>query len=43
MLTSAGIDRLGARFGLGGREIAGEQVQELLASFKSKRDQPPRP
>ncbi|MBD2533770.1 mechanosensitive ion channel [Nostoc flagelliforme FACHB-838] len=30
-------------FGLGAREIAGEQVRELLASFKSKRDQPPRP
>ncbi|MBH8572390.1 mechanosensitive ion channel [Nostocaceae cyanobacterium CENA369] len=29
-------------FGLGAREIAGEQVRELLASFKSKRNQPPR-
>lgn len=29
-------------FGLGAREIAAEQVRELLASFKSKRNQPPR-
>jgi hypothetical protein len=29
-------------FGLGAREVAGEQVRELLDSFKSKRNQPPR-
>lgn len=30
-------------FGLGAREIAAEQVRELLASFKNKRNQPPQP
>ena len=29
-------------FGLGARDIAGEQVRELLASFRGKRNQPPR-
>lgn len=28
-------------FGLGSRDIAGEQVRELLGSFKAKRNQPP--
>ncbi len=28
-------------FGLGSRDVAGEQVRELLGSFKSKRNQPP--
>lgn len=28
-------------FGLGSRDIAGEQVRELLTSFKAKRNQPP--
>lgn len=28
-------------FGLGSRELAGEQVRELLTSFKAKRNQPP--
>ncbi len=29
-------------FGLGARDIAGEQVRELLGSFKNKRNEPPR-
>ena len=29
-------------FGLGSRDIAAEQVRELLASFKGNRNQPPR-
>ncbi|MBR8839400.1 MAG: mechanosensitive ion channel [Stigonema ocellatum SAG 48.90 = DSM 106950] len=29
-------------FGLGGRDIAAEQVRELLASFKGNRNEPPR-
>lgn len=28
-------------FGLGSRDVAGEQVRELLGSFKAKRNQPP--
>nr|WP_199755614.1 hypothetical protein [Chroococcidiopsis cubana] len=29
-------------FGLGGREIAGQQVREILESFKQQRNLPPR-
>lgn len=29
-------------FGLGGRDIAGQQVREILSSFQEKRNQPPR-
>jgi small-conductance mechanosensitive channel len=42
LLLGAVAIAIALAFGLGAREIAGEQVREFITSFKGKRNQPPR-